>query len=187
MGSSISSGNSVIGAFAPTNNIRIHHLDYAGADPPVVLMPRLTNNARSFGGLIHAGLNKGRRVLTLDLRGRGLSGKTGTGDLLKPSLNRLDKVFPSWDAYLQLARGMPFIDGYWDQCIEDHYQADAEIRADGSVKPRTPPVLPSKNALETAKALPNGRYVRVLGNHLTMILGENATKVVEEITRFVEM
>ena len=76
MGSSISSGNSVIGAFAPTNNIRIHHLDYAGADPPVVLMPRLTNNARSFGGLIHAGLNKGRRVLTLDLRGRGLSDKT---------------------------------------------------------------------------------------------------------------
>ena len=177
----------MIGAFAPTNNIRIHHLDYAGADPPVVLMPRLTNNARSFGGLIHAGLNKGRRVLTLDLRGRGLSGKTGTGDLLKPSLNRLDKVFPSWDAYLKLARGMPFIDGYWDQCIEDHYQADVEIRADGSVKPRTPPVLPSKNAMETAKALPNGRYVRVPGNHLTMILGENATKVVEEITRFVEM
>ena len=131
------------------------------ADPPFVLMPGLTNNAHSFGGLIHAGLNKGRRVLTLGLRGRGLSGKTGTGDLLKPSLNRLDKVFPSWDAYLKLARGMPFIDGYWDQCIEDHYQADVEIRADGSVKPRTPPVLPSKNAMETAKALPNGRYVRV--------------------------
>ena len=110
-----------MGAVAPTNNIRIHHLDYAGSSPPFVLMPGLTNNAHSFGGLIHAGLNKGRRVLTLDLRGRGLSGKTGTGDLLKPSLNRLDKVFPSWDAYLKLARGMPFIDGYWDQCIEDHY------------------------------------------------------------------
>ena len=50
-----------------------------------------------------------------------------------------------------------------------------------------PPVLPHENAMETAKALPNGRYVRVPGNHLTMILGENATKVVEEITRFVEM
>ncbi len=64
------------GAFASTNNIRIHYLDYAGSNPPMVLMPGLTDNAHSFGGLIHAGLNKGRRVLTLDLRGRGLSDKT---------------------------------------------------------------------------------------------------------------
>ena len=53
--------------------------------------------------------------------------------------------------------------------------------------PRTPSVLPSKNALETARLLTNGQYVKVPGNHLTMILGENAKKVVEEITHFVEM
>ena len=288
--SSISSVNSAMGAFAGTNNIQIHYLDYAGTNPPLVLMPGLTNNAHSFGGLIHAGLNKGRRVLALDLRGRGLSDKpdtgysmadhaadvvglldalgldqvvlgghsfggmlalymaanyperfsklviidaaiswpSGTGDLLKPSLNRLDKVFPSWDDYLILAKGMPFLDGYWDQYIEEHYQADVEIRADGSVKPRTPrrviqevsaksgevdwhqiltqvkhptlllnapgaygapgtpPVLPYENAIETARALANGGYVRVPGNHLTMIFGENAKEVVREITRFVE-
>ena len=288
--SAIPSGNSAIGAFAGTNNIQIHYLDYAGTNPPVVLMPGLTNNAHSFGGLIHAGLNNTRRVLALDLRGRGLSDKpdtgygmedhaadvvglldalgldqavlgghsfggmlalylaakypdrfstlviidsaiswpSGTGDLLKPSLNRLDKVFPSWDAYLNLAKGMPFLDGYWDQCIEEHYRADVEIRADSSVKPRTPrkviqkvsvesgkenwhqilaqvkhptlllnapgaygapgtpPVLPYENAIETARALANGQYVRVPGNHLTMIFGENAKKVVKEITRFVE-
>jgi pimeloyl-ACP methyl ester carboxylesterase len=194
-------------------------------------------------------LNKGRRVLTLDLRGRGLSDKpdtgygmadhaadvvglldalgldqvvlgghyfggllalcmaakyperfsklviidasiswpSGTGDLLKPSLDRLDKVFASWDVYLNLAKGMPFLDGYWDPYIEEHYRADVEIREDGSVKPRTPSVLPSKNALETARLLTNGQYVKVPGNHLTMILGENAKKVVEEITHFVEM
>ena len=40
----------------------------------------------------------------------------------------------------------------------------------------TPSVLPSKNALETARLLTNGQYVKVPGNHLTMILGENATK-----------
>ena len=138
MVSSIPPTNSAMGSFAGTNNIPIHYLGYAGADPPVVLMPGLTNNAHSFGGLIHAGLNKGRRVLALDLRGRGLSDIPCTGDLLKPSLDRLDKVFPSWDAYLNLAKGMPFLDGYWDQYIEEHYQADVEIRADGSVKPRTP-------------------------------------------------
>ena len=65
-----------MGAFAPMNNIRIHHLGYAGSSPPFVLMPGLTNNAHSFGGLIRAGLNETRRVLALDLRGRGLSDKT---------------------------------------------------------------------------------------------------------------
>ena len=277
-------------AFARANNIQIHYLDYAGADPPLVLMPGLTNNAHSFGGLIHAGLNKARRVLALDLRGRGLSDKpdigygmddhaadvvsllnalgldqvvlgghsfggmlalylaakcperfsklviidsaiswpSGTGDLLRPSLDRLDKVFPSWDAYLNLAKGMPFLDGYWDQFIEEHYRADVGIRSDGSVKPRTPrkviqevsaksgeedwrriatqvehptlllnapgaygvpgtpPVLPREYAMETARLLANGKYVELPGNHLTMILGENAKKVVEEIARFVE-
>lgn len=277
-------------AFARTNNIRIHYLDYAGADPPLVLMPGLTNNAHSFGGLVHAGLNKARRVLALDLRGRGLSDKpdtgygmadhaadvvgmldtlgveqvvlgghsfggmlalymaakyserfsklviidsaiswpSGTGDLLKPSLDRLDKVFPSWDAYLNLAKGMPFLNGYWDKYIEKHYKADVEFRSDGSVKPRTPrkviqeasaksdevdwcqlvaqvehptlllnapgaygapgtpPVLPCEYASETARLLTDGKYVKVPGNHLTMILGENAKKVVEEITRFLE-
>ena len=277
-------------AFADTNNIRIHYLDYAGADPPLVLMPGLTNNAHSFGGLIHAGLNEKRRVLALDLRGRGLSDKpdtgygmadhtadvvgvldalgldqivlgghsfggmlalymaakyperfsklviidsaiswpSGTDDLLKPSLHRLDKVFPSWDAYLNLAKGMPFLNGHWDQYIEAHYRADVEIRADGSVKPRTPrkviqevsakigevdwrqiaaqvkhptlllnapgaygspgtpPVLPREFAMETAGLLTNGKYITMPGNHLTMILGENAKRVVAEITRFVE-
>ena len=277
-------------AFALTNNIQIHYLDYAGMGPPLVLMPGLTNNAHSFDGLIHAGLNKERRVLALDLRGRGLSDKpdtgygmadhtadvmglldtlgldqvvlgghsyggmlalymaaeyperfsklviidsaiswpSGTGDLLKPSLDRLDKVFPSWHAYLNLAKGMPFLDGYWDQYIEAHYRADVEIRSDGSVKPHTPrkvirevsarteemdwrqivaqvkhptlllnapgaygapgapPVLPRENAMETARLLSNGKYVKVPGNHLTMILGDNAKKVVEEITRFLE-
>ena len=289
--SSIRSRNSLMDAFAQTNNIQIHYLDYAGANPPLALMPGLTNNAHSFAGLINAGLNKTRRLLALDLRGRGLSDKpdtgygmadhaadvlglldalgldhvvlgghsfggmlalymaakypkrfsklviidsaicwpSGAGALLKPSLDRLDKVFPSWDAYLNLAKGMPFLDGYWDQYIEEHYRADVEIRADGSVKPRTPrkviqevstksgevdwrqivsqvkhptlllnapgaygapgapPVLPDEYAMETAKALANGQYARAPGNHLTMIYGENAKKLVKKITRFVEM
>ncbi len=277
-------------AFARSNNIQIHYLDYAGAGPPLILMPGLTNNVHSFGGLIYAGLKETCRVLALDLRGRGLSDKpdtgysmadhaadvlgvldalrldhvvlgghsfggmlalymaakyperfsklviidsaifwpSGAGDLLKSSLDRLDKVFPSWDAYLNLVKGMPFLDGYWDQYIEAHYRADVEIRADGSVKPRTPrkviqevsaksgevdwchivsqvkhptlllnapgaygapgtpPVLPCEYAMETARLLPSGKYVKVPGNHLTMILGENSKMVVKEITRFVE-
>ena len=33
--------------------------------------------------------------------------------------------------------------------------------------PGTPPVLPRENAMGTAKALANARYVQVSGNHLT--------------------
>ena len=52
--------------------------------------------------------------------------------------------------------------------------------------PGTPPVLSREYAMETASLLPNGDYVRVPGNHLTMVLGENAKTVVAEITRFLE-
>ena len=57
--------------FADTNNIRIHYLDYAGAEPPVVLMPGLTNNGPLVWRSRSRRLNKKRRVLALDLRGRG--------------------------------------------------------------------------------------------------------------------
>jgi pimeloyl-ACP methyl ester carboxylesterase len=55
-----------------TNNIELHYVEHPGGDPPVVLMPGLTANARCFDA-IAAGLSPEYRVLALDLRGRGLS------------------------------------------------------------------------------------------------------------------
>jgi len=180
--------------FAQTNNIQPHYLDHAGNNPPLVLMPGLTNNAHSFDGLVHAGLHKALRVLAVDLRGRGLRDKpearysmthhaadvlgleqvvlggysfggmvalymaakypkrfsrlviidsalswpSDTRHLLKASLNWPDRTFQSWEAYLELAKGMSFLDGYWDKNLENYYRADVEIRSDGTVKPRTP-------------------------------------------------
>lgn len=65
--------------FIQTNGIALHYLDHAGAEPPILLMPGLTLNAHSFDGLIAAGLNQLRRVIAVDLRGRGLSDKPETG------------------------------------------------------------------------------------------------------------
>lgn len=65
--------------FAQVNGIQLHYLDHPGDGPPLILMPGLTANAHSFDGLIAAGLNEKHRVLTLDLRGRGLSDKPETG------------------------------------------------------------------------------------------------------------
>ena len=65
--------------FAPTNNIRLHYLDYGGDGPSLVLMPGLSANAHCFDGLVAAGLTDHVRLLALDLRGRGQSDKPPSG------------------------------------------------------------------------------------------------------------
>lgn len=65
--------------YVNTNNINLHYLDYGGQGPTVVLTHGLSANAHCFDGLIAAGLTDHLRVLSVDLRGRGLSDKPATG------------------------------------------------------------------------------------------------------------
>jgi pimeloyl-ACP methyl ester carboxylesterase len=58
--------------YASANGIRIHLADHQGGEPPIVLLPGITANLHNFDGLIAAGLAPSVRVVTLDLRGRGL-------------------------------------------------------------------------------------------------------------------
>jgi pimeloyl-ACP methyl ester carboxylesterase len=46
------------------------------------------------------------------------------------------------------------------------------------------PLLPDDYARETAEALPNGTYLRVDGNHQTMLYGEGARQIVRAIRHF---
>ena len=46
-------------------------------------------------------------------------------------------------------------------------------------------IVPEENARETAAMFRDGRYVRVPGNHLTMVFGENAAAVAAAIDSFV--
>ncbi len=62
--------------FIRTNGITIHCLEHDGDEPPLILLPGLTANAHSFGGLVGAGLSPALHVFALDLRGRGLSDRT---------------------------------------------------------------------------------------------------------------
>ncbi|MAU00989.1 MAG: alpha/beta hydrolase [Anaerolineaceae bacterium] len=52
--------------------------------------------------------------------------------------------------------------------------------------PGAMPVLPAAQAKETVNALPNGRYKAVPGNHMTMLFGDNAETVAQEIMTFLE-
>lgn len=65
--------------YVATNGIRLHYLEHAGPEPTLVLAPGLTANARSFDGLIAAGLPRVATVLALDLRGRGESDQPDSG------------------------------------------------------------------------------------------------------------
>lgn len=65
--------------FAQFEAMRMHYLDFAGGDPPVVLLHGLSANANEFRGLIDAGLSPRFRVVSPDLRGRGQSDKPARG------------------------------------------------------------------------------------------------------------
>jgi pimeloyl-ACP methyl ester carboxylesterase len=59
--------------YVDANGIRLHYLDYGGDGPTLVLTHGLSANAHFFDGLAAAGLAQSLRVLSFDLRGRGLS------------------------------------------------------------------------------------------------------------------
>ncbi len=59
---------------------------------------------------------------------------------VQPSLDRLGRVYPSWDEYIALVRSMPyFADGGWDADLERYFRADVLVRADGTVQARCRP------------------------------------------------
>jgi pimeloyl-ACP methyl ester carboxylesterase len=67
------------GKFAGLDSLRMHYLDFAGGDPPIVLLHGLSANANEFCGLVNAGLSPRFRVIAPDLRGRAHSDKPSTG------------------------------------------------------------------------------------------------------------
>lgn len=62
-----------------SNHITLHCLDYGGKGPVMMLLHGLTANARAFEGILAAGLRRYARVVTVDLRGRGLSSMPAFG------------------------------------------------------------------------------------------------------------
>jgi pimeloyl-ACP methyl ester carboxylesterase len=62
-----------------SNRITIHCTDHRGDGTPLILMHGLTANAAAFDGVLLAGLAEDCRVLTPDLRGRGLTSMPAFG------------------------------------------------------------------------------------------------------------
>ncbi|HEY1013822.1 MAG TPA: alpha/beta hydrolase [Herpetosiphonaceae bacterium] len=82
-------------SFITTNGLRLHYLERAGGEPPLILLPGISANARAFDGLIGAGLSPRYRTLAFDLRGRGLSDQAqsyGLADHAADVLGALDAL-----------------------------------------------------------------------------------------------
>ena len=44
---------------------------------------------------------------------------------IKPTLDRLETTFPSWDQYIEMVKGMPYYAGWeWDPALEVFYRSD---------------------------------------------------------------
>lgn len=59
--------------------VRLHYLDFAGGEPPILLLPGWTANAHAFDGLVQNGLSPRYRSIAIDPRGRGMSDSLTAG------------------------------------------------------------------------------------------------------------
>jgi pimeloyl-ACP methyl ester carboxylesterase len=196
-------------------------LDHLGLQQAVV-------GGHSFGALvsIYLAAHFPERIEKLILLDAAARLHPRTRELIQPSIDRLNKVWPSMDAYLAAMKAMPFLDGFWDGHLEDFYRGEMRTNADGTVQaltsgaavleaadkgllipwdelvkrikqpalmvnapapygpPGAPPLISAEQAQETVSAIAGCRYVRVPGNHLTMLFGENAAHTAKAIAEF---
>lgn len=189
------------------NGFNLHYIQYPGKGPTIILMHGLTANAHAFDGLVARGLADHFNVISVDLRGRGLSDypafaysieehaddilglldhlgipqatlighsfggllsmylaakypkrverlvildaaaemNRNAGEMLQPTLSRLDKIYASWDSYINEMRSAPYT-AFWEEAMDRYYRADVKETIHGSVTPR--PVL--ANILQVA-------------------------------------
>jgi pimeloyl-ACP methyl ester carboxylesterase len=107
----------------------------------VLELQQVVLGGHSFGGLLTLYMaahypERVSKVVVIDAAGEM---HPQVRELIKPSVDRLGKVLPSWDAYIEAMKQMPFFQDWWDPTIESYYRADVEIRDDGTVKPRSRP------------------------------------------------
>lgn len=205
-------------------SFRDHALDILG------MMDRLgiescTLGGHSFGGLlsVYLGVHFPRRVERLILLDAAAEMNPNTFEMLGPTLDRLDKVYPSYDAYIEKMKQAPH-NTFWAEEMTDYYNADIMVRPDGNYTPipnlatiyriisfvatenwkknfskisqptllvngvdeynQGEPILPDFKAKESIKLLQDGHYVKVDGNHQTMLYGSGARQTVESIVDF---
>ncbi len=101
-------------------------------------LERCIVGGHSFGGLLTMFLaahfpKHVEKAIILDAAGKLHS---EVRSLLKPSLDRLGKVFASLEEYILAMRAMPYLCGAWDNDYEAYYRSEAIMHDDGTATAR---------------------------------------------------
>lgn len=102
-------------------------------------LPGAVVGGHSFGALvgIYLAAHFPERIEKLILLDAAARLHPRTRELIQPSIDRLNNVWPSMDEYLSAMKAMPFLDGFWDARLEDFYRGEMRTNADGTVQALT--------------------------------------------------
>lgn len=193
-------------------------MDYLGLEKAVI-------GGHSFGGLlsVYLAVHFPERVEKIIILDGAAEMNPKVPQMLLPVLKRLDKIYPSFERYLEYVKASPQ-NTFWDEVMTTYYRADVRTLPDGRVTPYPnltkmikvsigvanqpwkalfsevtqpallingpdiyhlgEPILPDFKAKESVALLQDGRYVRVDGNHQTMLYGKGAGQIVKAIRVF---
>ncbi len=94
-------------------------------------------SGHSFGGMLalFIAAHHPERASRLVLLDAGVL-NPGAVDLIRPSTDRIGKVWPSWADYIEKIKAAPYLDGAWEPGLEAYFRADVVDLPDGSVTTR---------------------------------------------------
>lgn len=102
---------------------------------------RVALGGHSYGGLLsyHLAAEYPDRVSRLVVMDSPAEVSPTVVEQVGPALERLKLVSPSWEAYIEQVKQMPYYTDWWDPDLEEYYRADVVTDADGSVRSRLDP------------------------------------------------
>jgi pimeloyl-ACP methyl ester carboxylesterase len=102
-------------------------------------LDRVVLGGHSFGGYlaIYIAAHYPERVEKLVVIDAAVAINPRAGEMLKPSLDRLSRVFASAPDYLAELRAAPYMGGVWDENVEQYFRAEILVNADGTAQSAT--------------------------------------------------
>lgn len=102
-------------------------------------LERVVLAGHSFGGYlaIYIAATFPERIEKLVVIDAAITSHPRIGLALKPSLDRLTRISPSAEAYLDEIKRAPYMDGVWDADVERYFRAELSKNDDGSVQATT--------------------------------------------------
>ncbi len=102
-------------------------------------LERVVLGGHSFGAYvaIYVATHAPARVAKLIVIDAAVRLNPRVGDLLRPSLERLGRVMPSTDAYLNEVRHAPYLNGLWTPDVEAYFRAEIRENKDGTAVSET--------------------------------------------------